>query len=374
MQYLIAVATYNLYFHPLSKYPGPKTWAISRIPYALSLASGDLHTSVRQIHDQYGEVVRLAPDEVSFINAQAWQDIRGHHTNFPRNPRWVRPQANGYNSIVTANDADHSRYRKLLTHAFSEKALRDQEPILQFYVDLFISRLREIAASSGKRIAVVDIVEWFNFTTFDIIGDLAFNESFHCLDESRYHPWVKTIFNHFKMAAVGASCRILPPLDKVLQMMLPKEMKRRRIEHFNLTKAKLHRRIAQGESASRKDFMSYVLKYNDEKGMSVPEMEATFNLLIIAGSETTGTALSGITSLLLKHPERLRKLTGEIRGSFADSSEMSIDKLSRLPYLGAVIEEGLRLCPPLAVEVPRVVPAGGASVCGHWLPANVSSH
>ena len=373
MQYLIALTTYNLYFHPLSKYPGPKIWAISRIPYALSLASGNLHTKVKQIHDQYGEMVRLAPNEVSFINAQAWQDIHGHHTNFPKSPRWIPPQANGYNSIVAAIGADHLRYRRLLTHAFSEKALREQEPILQSYVNLFISRLRELAATSPQAVAVVDIVEWYNFTTFDIIGDLAFNESFHCLDESRYHPWVKTLFNHFRMIALGASCRLLPPLDKLLQLALPKDAMRRRMEHFNSAKAKLHRRIAEGESASRKDFMSYVLKYNDEKGMSVPEMEATFSFLIVAGSETTGTALSGITNSLVKDPERLRKLTAEIRESFADASEMSIDKLSRLPYLGAVIEEGLRLCPPVAVGVPRMVPAGGATVCGHWFPANVSS-
>lgn len=373
MQYLIALATYNLCFHPLSKHPGPRLWAISRVPYAMSLASGNFHTTVKQIHDQYGETVRLAPNEVSFINAQAWQDIHGHHTDFLKNPRWIPPQANGYKSIVTANKADHSRYRRLLVHAFSEKALRDQEPILQSYVNLFISKLREIAASSRSGFAVVDVVEWFNFITFDIIGDLAFNESFHCLDETRYHPWVKLLFDHFRTVTLGAACRLLSPLDKILQLMLPKEVVRRRLEHFNSTKAKLHRRIAQGEAGSRKDFMSYVLKYNDEKGMSVPEMEATFSFLMVAGSETTGTALSGMANYLVKDPERLRKLTVEIRGAFADASEMSMDKLSKLPYLGAVIEEGLRLCAPVAVGIPRVVPAGGARVCGHWFPANVSS-
>lgn len=373
MQYLIAWGTYNLYFHPLSKYPGPKLWAISRVPYAMSLASGNVHTKVKQIHDQYGEIVRLAPNEVSFINAQAWQDIHGHHTDFLKSPQWIPAQANGYKSIVSATKADHSRYRRLLLHAFSEKALRDQEPILQSYVSLLIRRLREITASSGSGVAVINIVEWYNFVTFDIIGDLGFNESFHCLDESRYHPWVKTLFDYFKVIGLGAACRLLPPLDKILRLALPKEAVRRRREHFNSTKDKLHRRIAQGEDPSRKDFMSYVLKYNDEKGMSVPEMEANFSLLVVAGSETTGTALSGMTNCLAKDPERLRKLTVEIRESFADASKMSINKLSRLPYLGAVIEEGLRLCPPVAVNVPRVVPAGGARVCGHWFPASVSS-
>lgn len=86
-------ATYNLYFHPLSKHSWPKSWAISRDPYALSLASEDFHTKVKQIHDQYGEKVRLAPNEVSFVNAQALQDIHGHHSDFLKSNRWIPPQA-----------------------------------------------------------------------------------------------------------------------------------------------------------------------------------------------------------------------------------------------------------------------------------------
>ena len=58
--------------------------------------------------------------------------------------------------------------RKLLSHAFSESALREQESILTGYFDLLVSRLKE--ESQNPDIDKVDITSWYNFTTFDIIG------------------------------------------------------------------------------------------------------------------------------------------------------------------------------------------------------------
>lgn len=58
--------------------------------------------------------------------------------------------------------------RKLLSHAFSDSALREQESILTGYFDLLVSRLKE--ESQNPDIDKVDITSWYNFTTFDIIG------------------------------------------------------------------------------------------------------------------------------------------------------------------------------------------------------------
>jgi cytochrome P450 len=59
----------------------------------------------------------------------------------------------------------------------------------------------------------------------------------------------------------------------------------------------------------RNDFMTYILRYNDEKGMSIPEIEATFRVSVVAGSETTGTALSGIMGHLLQSPNVMDNVT-----------------------------------------------------------------
>lgn len=242
------------------------------------------------------------------------------------------------------------------------------------YIELLVRRLHEKVSTSESGSAVVDMVQWLNFTTFDIVGDLALGESFHCLEESRYHGWVSILFSQFKTAALFVSLRFFG-LDKPLKLVLPKSLLKKRADHARTANERIHRRLAhgvEGTDVQRNDFMTYVLRYNDEKGMSVPEIEATFRVLVVAGSETTGTALSGIMGNLLLNPDVMRQATNEIRQSFQHPSEIGAERASVLPYLNAVIEEGLRLCPPIALGMPRLVPAGGTDVAGHWLPAGVS--
>ena len=332
---------------------------------------------IKKFHEQYGPVVRVAPNELSFIEGQAWQDIYGHHKtgapNFQKNPLQSAPNENGIDAIISANDADHARYRRLLSHSFSDKVLREQEYLPQLYVGMLMDRLRDRASSPSTNI--VDISKWVNFATFDIIGDLAFGESFHCLETANYHAWVTVMFDQFKMAIKILSLRYLG-LEGPLKMIIPKSVKEKRGIHASSANEKIRRRIAQGAEGAdsqRNDFMTYILRYNDEKGMSVTEIECTFRFLVVAGSETIGTALTGMMGNLLQNPDMMKRATEEVRQAFPSASLMTSDTVSKLPYLAAVIEEGLRLCPPISFGTPRVVPPAGAMVSGHFLPGGVSS-
>ena len=321
--------------------------------------------------------MRLAPNELSFAKAEAWNDVflpRKGHLPFPKHPVWYRPPTGQPPSLITAlNPVDHARMRGILNHVFTDKALRVHEPLITSYIDLLINRLRQKATApetEGKG-AVVDIVSWYNYTSFDIIGDLTLGESFNCLKESALHPWVATIFNHFRASAYLAAIRFYPILADLFKRCIPKSVDQMQLDHYQHAVIRIDRRV--NLETQRDDFMTNVLKYNDEKGMSLEEIRATFSLLIIAGSETTATVLSGITNYLVQNHSILQKLVFEVRNSFANEKEINVAALRGLPYLNAVIEEGLRLCPPVPAGLPRVVPAGGETVCGHWLPENVRS-
>ena len=66
--------------------------------------------------------------------------------------------------------------RKTLSHGFSASALTAQEDLVHHYVDLLIRQLRKCNG------AELDAVKWYNYTTFDIIGELSFGESFGSLE------------------------------------------------------------------------------------------------------------------------------------------------------------------------------------------------
>lgn len=84
----------------------------------------------------------------------------------------------GVTTLTMADDENHARQRRALAHAFSLKALGEQEYIIQGFVDKLVQNLKQKAQEDRA----FNMVDWLNFTTFDIIGDLAFGEPFGCLD------------------------------------------------------------------------------------------------------------------------------------------------------------------------------------------------
>lgn len=96
------------------------------------------------------------------------------------------------------------------------------------------------------------------------------------------------------------------------------------------------------------------------------------SLLIIAGSETTATLLSGVTYLLTTNPEALRKLTEEVRSAFQTEEEIDFTSVSSLQYMLACLDEALRIYPPAPLGLPRQTPKGGATIAGHYVPEDVS--
>jgi cytochrome P450 len=109
-----------------------------------------------------------------------------------------------------------------------------------------------------------------------------------------------------------------------------------------------------------------------EAGLTFKEMVAQVQILILAGSETSATALSGMTYYLLINRESLNKLTGEIRSAFASESDITLSAASKLPYLQAVLDESMRMYPPAPNSFLRLVPYHGEVICGRYVSGGSS--
>lgn len=244
--------------------------------------------------------------------------------------------------------------------------------MLHRYVSLLVERLREVIAGNGREAwEDIDMAPWFNFTTFDIFGDLGFGESFDCLENSRYHPWVALLFNSVKAASFVAAVRFYPLLEWLLMKCIPASLKEMQRKHFNQIVDKVNRRL--NWELERPDIMSYVIGgKKGEKSLDIGVINATFMVLTTAGSETTATVLSGTLNYLVNNPDKLESLNREIRQRFQSQDEITLDALRELEYLNACLNEGLRLCVPIPWVLPRLVPQDGATVCGKWLPGGVS--
>lgn len=373
--YVVVTVVYRRFFHPLSKYPGPFLNAVSPIPAGLSLLSGRFAFDNKIKHERYGNVFRLGPNELTFNTAQAYQDIYGfrqRHQNMRKSPIHTGPVQVGSTTTVqyAVNDADHGRQRRALSHSFSMQALNDQESIIQEYMSLFVSNLRRLA-KDGKEFNISD---WFCYFTFDTMGDLSFGESFGCLEKGEYHEWVNYLFHTIKDGALIQGTRRIAGTGTWLQKFLQNRfqgMGNALGYHLVHTREKVERRL-QSTHIEHRDFIWYILKQAEKFELKHDEIIANSGLFIIAGSETTATALSGLMARLIWNPQCYAKLTHEIRSTFSEESSITFNAVLNLPYLNACIEEALRVHPPVPAGPPRVVPPGGDFIDGKWVPGGVT--
>ncbi|KAK7918034.1 cytochrome p450 [Apiospora marii] len=377
--YYISWLAYNLFLHPLRAFPGPLHHRASNLPRAYYMTKGRLGLKVADLHVAYGPVVRIAPDELAFVSPQAWRDIYGHRAQgepeFPKDPQMYRPIKDLPENIVSAQSREyHGALRRQLAHGFSERSMRAQEPIIGSYVDLLVHRLREVCSTESgnlddpeaKKPRAVNMREWLNWCTFDVIGDLGFGEPFGCLESRSYHPWVRRITETIRFGGVVSALLSIGCGGLVLAMSRLGGM-RSRDAHQRMTREKLVRRIELG-AEGRPDFIEGLIRKKDELGMDLMTLQMNASLLIIAGSETTATLLSGATFLLLSNPDALAKLTNEVRSTFQDDADITLSSVGSLSYMLACLNESLRRYPPVVIGLPRLAPQGGAQVAGHFVP------
>lgn len=334
----------NIYFHPLSKFPGPKLNAAFRLPYTVHLFIGDSHRYVCKLHEQYGDRVRLTPTHISYANAQSFKDIYGARIGQedinPKDLKHYGVPVNGVPWILNNSGDDHVRVRRIFSPAFSEKALRDQEVLFRKYANQLVTKLKQLGS------VPINMVDMYNYTTFDVMGDLAFGGELHLLNgppDNPWRDWVQAQFVDVQALAKMIALRQWDVLDWLVPYLIPKSMMTKHIENHNNAAKMVDQRIAT--ETNRPDIWTLVLREQGEKGLSKEEMHCNAVFFMIAGTETTATALSGTTFHLLKNPDKLQKLTAEIRRSFSSDDQITFDALLRLPYLQACLDEGLRIHP-----------------------------
>lgn len=363
---IVGTAIYNVYFHPLSKFPGPKLAAATPLPFVRRLLNGRWVEWTNELHTTYGEVVRIHPDELSFVGASAWRDIFTGRPQLPKPIVGVIGTSNGVQSIAsTDNFEDHARYRRIIGNALSDRALREQEYILKTYTDLLIQKLQEQVTESIDANSInTDMHKWYIATTFDTLGDLQFGESFHSLESREEHFWISAIFLGVKLGMLLTIFHHFPPLQA--KWFLPRIINNKARAHFTWASKQIEKRMSR--DTERPDFMKYILNNSEEKGISRDEIDSNATLLILAGSETSATTCTAATWFLVKNPATLEKLQDEVRSSFKSIEQITVASASKLPYLHAVIQEALRLHPAQPISVTRLVDRPGVTVSDYQIP------
>ncbi|KAJ6002358.1 cytochrome P450 [Penicillium sp. IBT 35674x] len=227
--YRITTLVYNLYFHPLADFPGPFLGRASLVKSNRALAvfsyidweDTPLYcTLAPEIRCGKGPIVRISPDELSFGSVEFWKAIYGHPTPqkpIPTKAAFYEVFSAGFRRRCIGSERDphkHSQMRKMLSPAFSQRALLEQESIIGGIVDRFIHIIGERAAPGSNGI---NMTKWFEMGSFDILGEMAFGESFHSLENGNHTSYQIQItlltYSLRKTAFLGRSHHGTPLLD-----------------------------------------------------------------------------------------------------------------------------------------------------------------
>lgn len=342
------------------------------------MIKGDGCKYIAKLHERYGDVVRVGPNELSYISASANRTILGkrptEETVYEKNPvAWLQGSGK-ISNIFFARFREHTRYRKLMAPAFSEAAIQEQEePVIQKFVDQFMDGMRqrsgrvEFPDSNG----VVNLDAWYKFIVFDTLTRLSFGAELRCLEHGDYHPWLRAVHGAIKHSHDVQAAHRLKPYRRLLERCIPSSVARPYATHLEFSHMQLAERqtqdIKEHGRTARTDFASFIFK-----GLTQEELEDNVNILVTAGGDTTAATLSSMTYYITHNRDCYRKLTQEIRDTFQEEREITVTAVNHLKYLKAVVKETLRIHPAIPVGLHRVVPKKVGIIDGQRVPGGVS--
>ncbi|KAI0821898.1 high nitrogen upregulated cytochrome P450 monooxygenase 2 [Trametes gibbosa] len=337
-------------WHPLARYPGPLACCLSKFWLATIGFGGRQHLYLKCLHERYGDVVRTGPNELSVRDPSLLNDIYGV-CGLPHSSMYVGRLLTSTNLPLVGimNTDEHLERRKSWARAFTPAALKEYQPMLA-------ARAMQLADALGRQDGEADISRWVNCFSYDFMSDMAFGGGSELLrDGDAENTGWHILDNSLPAATFTSHVPWLGPYLGRIPMLTAAQAQM--VSHC---KGLTLRRLRQGSAL--KDIFHY-LNEEDRPGNSAPPLSRLTNegiLAVIAGADTTSSALTSIFFCLLTHPEAYRRLREEIDRFYPPGEDpCNLQHHLDMHYLSAVINEGMRVWPPVPSGVQRLVPRDG---------------
>jgi hypothetical protein len=365
---------YLRYASPLRKYPGPFLASGSRAWKVWSVYSGHTELDHIAIHQKYGPIVRIAPNEVSFSSQNAAKDIftvgKGFHkTDFYA----VFPPPENPDIFTEVREWKHAQMKRFAATPYSLASMQKMTPSIEEVEQVLVDVLHGFAVQSGK---ACDLGNWLHYFAFDVLGEVAFSRRFgflaegkdiggqiKAIDDVQWYdgivgqiPWIDMWLRQNPLKPYVAP--FLPFLD-----LKPTPMTKIALDEMG------RRKRGDKDVTTNEDLLDQLLKAHQSKPDKFSENDV-FSIAhgaIFAGSDSTASTMQSFFHLVLNDKKVYEKLIAEIRS--ADLSQMvSYQEAQNLPYFQACLKEAMRVRPAVGLDITRHVPKDGAEIDGTFFP------
>ncbi|KAF5558637.1 pisatin demethylase (cytochrome P450) [Fusarium mexicanum] len=352
--------------------PGPARAGWSSWWQCQGALSGRYHEHLKNAADQFGPLVRIGPNELLSTDPLVLRNMSAVRSTYTKGDFYSSGRiVPGVDNVVSERDeAKHKFMRAKMAPGYSYKENEGFgfEAGIDRQLLNFISLIDQKYLSTTSESRPLDLAEKTQFFALDVIGDVSFGEPFGYLtkDEDLFQ------YNEINASSLPVMnmASVYPWLGKVvhrwpLSLLLPREQDQVGFGRLmGFARHFVRKRLAEGIT-TRKDMMQMHIS----NGMNEEELIQQAFISIIAGSNTTAHALRMIILSLITNPKAYRSLVAEIR-KVASSVSIPISwaQTQTLPYLQAVIREGLRMWPPVAGLGFKQVPPEGDTINGFFVP------
>ncbi|CZR61640.1 related to pisatin demethylase cytochrome P450 [Phialocephala subalpina] len=342
---------YRAFFHRLGSFPGPPLAKLTKFWHIAQLGNNDNYKRLDIWHNQYGDYVRIGPSELSIVDPDAVEAIMGARSACTKAP-WY----DGGDPLVSMHQCRdrvlHDKRRRVWDRGFSMKALDSYESRVKDFANILVEQIKSF---SGKPL---NASLWFNYYSFDVMGELAFGRSFDMLKTGEKHyaiellaegtrpigvyslmPWLVILFT--KIPGLSSA------YQKWISFCEDQAEKRKQME---VKERDIMSWLLEAEPMSADPFKDHMWLVGDSR------------LIIVAGSDTTAATLTHLFYHIARDPAYADRLREELKPIMQPDGDFDIKDLGNADYLNGMINETLRLHPPVPSGLSRLTPPEGITI------------
>ncbi|KAI1252417.1 hypothetical protein MGN70_006992 [Eutypa lata] len=350
---------FRLYIHPLAGVPGPRLAACTSLWLAWHTYVGDECTVIFRLHEQYGPVLRVAPNDIDIADGDAVEPIYIEKGGFQKTEAYSKFDIDGHATLFSTQTLKARASRaKAVVPLFSTASIRNSQSVLSLVVDQFIARVQR-EGRTGKPINVLNITRSM---ALDAVSAYLFREQYGAVSEDTSHMSASPFVDAY--VAVGAFFNLLPGwLGDKLMVLIHMMTSDVETTHSMEAMDQYTGNLVKTASAGSGSYTSRLL----ERAIPGDQVQVELKDLCFAGTDSTGMNMAMILWYLCKSPAQYAKLREEILERVAKDEDITTG-----PYLRGVVREGLRLSWANPIRLPRLVPASGWHYRNYFFPAGTS--
>ncbi|KAH0543884.1 hypothetical protein FGG08_001785 [Glutinoglossum americanum] len=371
----LAVQRFAVYWR-LRAFPGPFLGKFSKLWVAWGAATRRLNVEYQTLCEKYGPVVRIAQNDLITDDPEIIVRINAVRSPYTRSEFYASAKLDPSrdNILSTRDEVKHQALRQKMASGYSGKDNPALEPGIDKHILNLINLINAKYLSTSSSFRPLDFGRKAHYLTLDLISEIAFGEAFGDITEDRdVHEYIQMIEEK-----VGAMVwvTVFPGLNKILQIpwiaraVMPSDK-----DEIGMGKVMgVAKRVVAERFGPDKKVREDMLGSFIRRGLTQEEVYSESLLQIIAGSDTTATALRATILYVITNPRVHAALRREIDAFLsqnppADPASVIPDAAARtLPYLHACIREGLRMNPPIPALLSKKVPPEGDTINGVFVP------